>query len=270
MQRCHVLKDEDFKKLSWKPLIRSVSYDWYRNGKTVTDTRYGNFFTRAVYKVRSIPELLKNQSKAYQDLKSRIPLGSQNRANPSALKQEMSDTEAIENEMGRRSRKGRTSQNYKDMQTAVKNYREYQENMRQRLKDAAPDVMNLRNGKENLTDEQALAAMKGVISAEDLQEMQRLGKAVRDTAQKYLIGKGILPEKPGQAPKHALDDYSDYTKDRIEIAQTALRFGEKRSVLRDEEIELSARNERRVMESENRREGNIREKEQTQGPQLQA
>lgn len=76
---------------------------------------------------------------------------------------------------------------------------------------------------------------------------------------RYLKGKGILPEKEGQAPKHSLEDYSPYTQGRIQAARQALEYARKSKEFRPEELDMAKVNHRQAKENLARRLGDKQE-----------
>ncbi len=84
---------------------------------------------------------------------------------------------------------------------------------------------------------------------------------MRNAAKDYLVGKGILPRQNEDRPRHRLEDYEDYTKDRIAAARILLELGTQGAKIREDEIETAARNQHRAQEEINRRFGDLLEQQ---------
>ena len=96
--------------------------------------------------------------------------------------------------------------------------------------------------------------MDSVITLEDLNEMQRLSKEMKRTAETYLNGKD--PNR----------EYAPYTQNRIDAAKVVKDFGEKGSAFSEEEIQTVDRNQHRAQEAINRRFGDVLEAENYEEP----
>jgi hypothetical protein len=213
----------------------------------------GNFFTRAFQTVKSIYRVYHRQREGYQSLKSEVALGSENRANPKGAENELEKARQLEQELAQRTKRFHTSNNYEDMQEAVKNYRVFLENLRQRLEDSGKDLKLM--DAMLLPKEEALPRiMDSVITLEDLNEMQRLSKQMKRTAETYLNGKDLNRE------------YEPYTQNRIEAAKVVKSFGENGSTFSEEETQTLERNQHRAQEAINRRFGDVLEAEGYQEP----
>ena len=90
---------------------------------------------------------------------------------------------------------------------------------------------------------------------------------MRDAAKDYLVGKGILPRQNEDRPRHRLEDYEDYTKDRIAAARILLELGTQGAKIREDEIETAARNQHRAQKEINRRFGDLLEQQGWQPPE---
>ena len=121
-----------------------------------------------------------------------------------------------------------SSPQFENMRKAVQNYHNLQEEILSRV-NAAKDP-------ERKNDPEVIR--NGVVTEEDLKRMEQLGKEVQRTAGIYLTGKG---------PKERITN--PYTKSRVEVAETVKLFGDKIAVLKPEEKEFGAINERRAEEA---------------------
>ena len=254
-KHCRLVPDQDFRKMDWKELGRTVEANWYHEGKPVKEKLEGNFFTRAFQTVKSIYRMYRNQREEYKSLKSEVALGSDNRANPKGAESELDKARQLETVLKNRTKRFHTSTEYENMQEAVKNYREYLENLHQRLGAAARD-MEMMDGILLPKEDAIPRIMDSVITLEDLNEMQRLSKAMKDTAQIYLDKKGDRR-------------YEDYTKNRIDAARVVREMGEKGSKFSESEMNTMERNQHRAQEHINRRFGDVLEAEGWKEPQKQ-
>ena len=254
-KHCRLVPDQDFRKMDWKELGRAVEANWYHEGKPAKEKLEGNFFTRAFQTVKSIYRMYRKQREEYKSLKSEVALGSDNRANPKGAERTLDKARQLEEELGRRTKRFHSSTEYENMQEAVKNYREFLEGLQERLGDAAKDMERMDN--TLLPSEDAIPRiMESVVTLEDLNEMQRLSKAMKDTARIYLDKKGDRR-------------YEDYTQNRIDAARVVLQMGENGSRFSEAETETVERNQHRAQEKINRRFGDVLEAENWKEPQKQ-
>ena len=245
--RCRLVADQDFRKIDWEELGRTVNPKWYEGGKPVRLKVEGNLFSRAIQTVSTLYRVYAKQKEGYKALKSKVALGSDNRANPKGAENELEKARQMEAELNRRTKRFHSSTEYENMQEAVKNYREYLENLHQRLGAAARDMEMMDD--MLLPREDAIPRiMESVVTLEDLNEMQRLSKAMKDTARIYLDKKGDRR-------------YEDYTKNRIDAARVVLQMGENGSRFSEAETETVERNQHRAQEEINRRFGDVLEAE---------
>ena len=245
-----ILKDEQWRDLSWKELDRSYRFRRYKDCVLQEEKQEGNFFGRAWRQVRAIPHNYENQKKAYRELKAETAIGTGNRALAVTVDQELEKARQMEQTLKDRTKRFHSSGNYDKMQEAAANYLAFQERLQQRLTGEEPELRDV--------DPQADLP---VVTTEDLQKMQELSRAMRVSAEVYLRGKGILPKREGENPRHTLDDYEPYTQRRIEAAQTLLEFGRSGERIKENEIEVASRNELRARERLDRRYGDKLEQE---------
>ena len=247
-KHCRLVPDQDFKKVKWEDLGRKVQENWYREGKPVKEELAGNFFTRAFQTVKSIYRMHRKQKEAYKSLKSAVAIGSDNRANPKGAEIELDRARQLEAELNNRTKRFHSSSNYEKMQTAVKNYRVFLENLHQRLDNAGKDLKMM--DAMIIPREDAIPRiMDSVVTLDDLNEMQRLSKQIKTAAETYLNGKD--PNQP----------YEAYTQNRIDAAQVVKTFGENGSRFSEAETETVERNQHRAQEEINRRFGDVLEAE---------
>ena len=245
-----ILKDEQWRSLNWKELDRKCSYQRYKKGTRQPEETEANLFSRVWRQVCAIPTNYKNQKKTYRELRSEIAIGTGNRALAVTVDQELEKARQMEQTLKDRTKRFHSSGNYDKMQEAAANYLAFQERLRQRLTGEEPELRDV--------DPQADLP---VVTTGDLQKMQDLSRAMRASAEVYLRGKGILPKREGENPRHTLDDYEPYTRQRIEAAQTLLEFGRAGERIKENEIEVASRNELRARERLDRRYGDKLEQE---------
>lgn len=252
-KHCRLVPDKDFKKLNWSYLGRTVTQDWYRKGQPTKEKMEGNFFTRAFQSVKSIYRMYRRQREEYKSLKSEVAIGSDNRANPKGAESELNKARQLERELAQRTKRFHSSDNYDKMQESVKNYRVFLENLQQRLEYSGKDLKLM--DAMLLPREEALPRiMDSVVTLEDLNEMQRLSKQIKASAETYLKGKNLNRQ------------YEPYTQNRIDAAKVVKTFGENGSRFSEAEIETVGRNQHRAQEEINRRFGDVLEAEGYQEP----
>lgn len=255
-KHCRLVPDEEFKNLDWGNLVRTVTQDWYEKGKPKQEKTEANFFTRAVQSVRSIYRLHRRQKEDYKSLKSDVALGSDNRANPKGAETELDRARQLEAELKNRTKRFHTSKEYENMQEAVKNYRKYLEGLQRRIRDAERQMKHMDD--MLLPREEAIPQiMDSVITLDDLNEMQRLSKAMKNSAQTYLDKKGN-------------GRYETYTQNRIDAALVVQQMGENGSRFSEAETETVERNQHRAQEEINRRFGDVLEAEGYEEPKRQS
>lgn len=267
-QNIRVLKDEEWKEININELHRSYESERYVNGKLQETTTGGNTFSKAFSGITGMREQFLTQKKEYSSLRSAVAIGAGNRAHPSGVDEELKKARQMEGVLKNRTKRFHSSGNYEKMQTAVKNYRVFQERLQARLKEANEGMQMIDALIVDRTNERELfTPMDGVVTVDDLNEMQRLSREMRDAAKDYLVGKGILPRENEDRPRRRVEDYEDYTKDRIEAAKILLELGTQGAKIREAEIETAARNQHRAQEEINRRFGDLLEQQGWQPPE---
>lgn len=257
-----IMRDQDWKDVKFDQLLEDHTETIWEDGVDRRVTVDSNIFSRT----KSAMEYIASQEETralhpYRPIRGKETLGLRNRANPAAVGEELKKAAALEQKLEERTAKGRSSGPYRDMQEAVRNYREFCKSLRTRIRNAEaerkllpdpnePQIIDPHQDQPKQEREPGFDPTAGTVCFADLQKMRELAEEIRRTAQDYLDTKP-KPEK----------DYKKYTRKRIEAARELLSFGQERSVVRDEEIELASRNERRAVENENRREGDSLEKE---------
>ena len=131
--------------------------------------------------------------------------------------------------------RGSSSQNYLDLEKAVKDYRELQEKLQLRMKQMKQKAAKGDGSPETLFGQ--------YVTAFDMDKMRLSLKNIQAAADKYATNK--LAEL--QAAGKTLDD-DKYIKDRIEAAQEISRFAAEGQKASPEEKEALASNDRRAME----------------------
>ena len=229
--KLRVMKDEEWNGVSWEELKAKYSSRRLVNGKWKQEETSGNHFTRAQAAVKAIPVFYENQKKEYTKLKSDVAIGAGNRAIPSEQAKEAAKAKKLSVLMAKRTTtQGRSSREYDAMQEAADEYAFFQRSLKNRIAEAA-------RNREDLD-----APYESVITTEDLEEMRKLAKDLRDKARAYLEHKG------GGL-------HSSYASKRIEAAKLAYQLGEDGAKLKPEEAEASERGMKQALEEVNRRVG---------------
>ena len=187
----------------------------------------GNAFSFAVSQITNMSRTWQKQEKEFKDLTRTIGAGIRNRAYRSTAARERNKAADLQSVLGKRTWWGFSSENYRNVQTAVKNYLEAQKQLAERLKAA--------NSEEAKRSSAYRSAMDAVVTQADLERLRQLSQRMKEAAQTYLNGKLVN----GQIPANA----GDYTKSRIEIAQQVLEYGRQGSEIRPEETRKAQANE---------------------------
>ncbi|GEM_PF-1990711 len=218
--RIRVVQDADFRTLSFRELSRI--------DKRIKH-KHRNLFAIVDENVCLMADLYKMQSKDYEELKSRIAIGEDNRANPANLEVGEAATSGLLRVMRTRTIEGwwkwhhGTSQKFEAMRAAVKAYNDYQKELLSRHGLASDP-----EAKKNPD-----LVLRSVIGVNDLAKLSALGKKINSTADAY------LQDKEGR-------NNNSYTRSRMEIAVLAREFGRKAMETKPEEKELARKNENRA------------------------
>ena len=168
-----------------------------------------------------------NREQEFKDLSRTVAAGMYNRAYRSTAAREQKKATRLKDLLSKRTWLGFSSDNYRSMQTAVRNYLEAETRLAERLKAA-----NTEEAKRSSTYQ---GARDAVVTQEDLARLQQLSVRMKNAAQTYLNGKLVN----GQVPANA----SDYTKQRIQAARLILDYGAQGEEIRPEEIRKAEANE---------------------------
>ncbi len=191
-----------------------------------------NTFAHAESCIRTMRERWEKQIEDFRDLSATIAAGIKNRANRSTAAREQRKAGDVQRILGKRTWWGFSSDNYRNMQTAVKNYLEAQKQLAERLKAA--------NSEEAKRSSAYHGARDAVVTRQDLERLQQLSLRMKEMAQTYLDGKLMNGEIPANA--------SDYTKSRIEIARQVLEYGTQGETIKPEEQQKAIANENEAAE----------------------
>ena len=133
--------------------------------------------------------------------------------------------------------RGSSSQNYLDLEQAVRDYQALQEKIRTRMESMKAKV------KADAGDISPETFFGQYVTAFDMNKMRASLKKLKTAADKYADTKSAAMEAAGKS----LDD-DKYIKERIKTAREISRFAEKGLQLSDEEKEALASNDRRAVE----------------------
>ena len=98
-----------------------------------------------------------------------------------------------------------------------------------------------------------------MVRPQDLKKLKELSESLEKAATKYLRGKGILAQNEGVAPTRTKESDKEYTRNRIEEAETLREFARVSKVIKPEEADMAQVNERRAKENMLRRLGDAAE-----------
>ena len=207
-------------------------YEWNRYHPSQYATELsgestGNGFSYAVSQITNMSRTWQKQEKEFKDLTRTIGAGIRNRAYRSTPARERDKAADLQSVLGKRTWWGFSSENYRSMQTAVKNYLDAQKQLAERLKAA--------NSEEAKRSSVYHNEMDAVVTQADLEQLRQLSQRMKEAAQTYLNGKLVN----GQVPA----DAGDYTKSRIEVAKQVLEYGRQGETIRPEETRKDQANE---------------------------
>ncbi len=173
---------------------------------------------------------------ANEDKKAPRQIGSDNRATEAGVYGQVLKAKAYRKLLSDRTSFWHgSSDNYTEIEKALKAYQTEQEKLQQRMQTSREQ---LRNG-----DESPKAQVEQYVTRFDIEKMKKSLLQVKAAADKY------AQEKRAElAGKHKTLDDDPYAKARIEAAEEISRFAEKSQTLSQEEKEFLASNERRSLE----------------------
>ncbi len=186
-----------------------------------------NAFALACSQVKNMSRQWLEQERDFKDLSRTIAAGVRNRAYKSTAAREQKKADDLKRVLSKRTWSGFSSENYRNMQAAVKNYLEAQKQLAERLKTA--------NSEDAKRSSNYHGAMDAVVTQADLERLRLLSQRMMEAARTYLNGKLVN----GQVPANA----SDYTKRRIEVAQQVLEYGRQGETIKPEETRKAQANE---------------------------
>ena len=202
-----------------------------------------NVFSIANYAVSTIEREYREKGQESKKLQGKVTLGADNRCFPEEQKKAWEQGKSWATLLDKKTHWYNSSPNYREMEAAVAEYTKFQKNLKNRLELAnRPKVKAKKDYRLDL---------EAVVTPEDLEKMSRLAKKAEAATQKYLNG------KLGKGQKY--DDYSPYTKGRIDTARSVLENIKKNTAIKPYEKETAEINKRRAQENLSRRLGNIQE-----------
>lgn len=190
-------------------------------------TYTNNTFALAHRSVSKMGEKWENQEEEFKDLSRTVAAGIRNRAYRSTAAREQRKAVQLQSLLSKRTWLGFSSDNYRHMQNAVKQYLEAQKQLAERLKAA--------NNEDAKRSSAYHGARDAVVTKGDLERLRQLSANMKNAAQTYLNGK----LENGQVPANA----SEYTKQRIEAARLILDYGTQGETVRPEETRKAEANE---------------------------
>ena len=212
----------------------------------------GNTFDHALRAVYPMAADYRAQRHAYKTLGLNTPvLGESNRCRKENLGPAAIKFQEFVDDLDKRTRFGHSSGNYRDMQRAAKALAKFQRSLQTRVQQASdPDRINRPGYKDDL---------QAVVRPQDLKKLKELSENLEKAATKYLRGKGILAQNEGVEPTRTKESYKEYTRNRIEEAETLREFARVSKVIKPEEADMAQVSERRAKETMLRRLGDAAE-----------
>ena len=244
--RIRIVQDDEFYRINRENVSvlvdKSTGKQANLSGKGAEDAENlvsGNTFYEACQGILEIPTRIEHNK--YQELQanSALQAGAGNRCIPAQLRENSRAVNLLSLQLDQSTKTFHSSGKYRDLQRAAAAYAKYSRKLSLRIETANdPRLRDLPDYKRDL---------EAILRPKELKKLQELGAKLEKAAQKYLDGKF----KNGKTA----DDYSDYTKRRIENAQMALTLGKKNAVIRPEEEDAAKVNERQAKENLARRLG---------------
>ena len=242
-QHLRVMSDSDFKSASIKDLCKATDQNPDRtNTFDIVKDVVPNL---AVYRKQQIEK----EQRQYKDLKNAVEVGMDNRAERHVPGRERIKGSSLEAILNKRTWSAWTSDNYINMQRAVKSYVNTYKAIENRLKQA--------NAEENKRLANYHHEKQAVVSEADLETMKQASERMRDTSWAYLTGKmPNLQEEQlnGEQPIPYPDRASDYTKRRIDAAVEVYRLAKQGVEIKPVEAQTARDNEREALAAQQKRE----------------
>ena len=255
-----IVPDDQFKDLKLEDLATYRDSQTFRWETNIFAMLRGNLEEFKAMR-REQKEKRAREKKERETLKSEIAIGSDNRANPGAIRKNAEQAEKLSKEMDKRTNPWKlfwkSSPAYEKMEKATKDYFKYQRQLKERLALAKDPVYT---GKSKNAGRRF--DWEAVVSKDDMEKMRELAKKMYEAANAYCEGKKDLD------PKKA----STYEKDRLEIGQMSREFAKNAMQPNTEkENQTLEENEKLAQENENRTLGDRQEAEDLKqnGPVLQ-
>ena len=241
-QRLRVMSDSDFKSASIKDLCKATDQNPDRsNTFDIVKVVAPNL---AADRKKQIEE----ENRKYKDLRNATAVGMDNRAERNVPGMERIKGSALEFLLNKRTWSAWTSQNYINMQRAVKDYVNTYKTIENRLNQA--------NKEENKRMANYRQEKEAVVSRADLERMKQASVQMRDAAWTYLSGKmpGLQEEVlNGRQPIPYPAGASDYTKHRIDAAVNVYRIAKQGDELKPVETQTAQDNEREALAAQQKR-----------------
>ena len=241
MEDVRISKDSKGRELEWKP-----------------NRRAGNAFAHAYGAVAAMGSEYQKNKNTVRNLEEQVTtVGAKNRCLKQNLEANTMLLEGFVGELDRRTRFGHSSGRYRDMHKAARELAKFQRGLYTRVSLASdPKLKDRADYKDDLA---------AIVRPEDLKKLRELSQKLERASRKYLVGKGVAPEFPGEAPKATKDQYKEYTRKRIDLADSLLDLALTSAEIKPEEKEMAETNERRAMENLSRRQGDLAEQKQRGG-----
>ena len=194
--------------------------------------KFSNIFTRVMSCIEQIA--LFRRRKGINPKKEPVTeVGNENRATRGGVLSQVNKSNSALEMLAKATKTGRTSQNYKDVEAALKEYRDFQKKLLDRMEDAGKKIQ-----KGNTEDPEVFQKQR--VSSGDLAEMREKIRKVKEAANKYLTEK--IEDLGGE------ENASKYEKKRINSVRLVFQFAEEGLELKPEEREQLQINQRRTTE----------------------
>ena len=235
-----IVEDKDFKKFNQRTLNQLNAAG--EKGD------HANLFARAYNRIIHFPTLYMAQKDRFRDLEEGAVIGEYNRALPGSTDREIESADVLLENMDTVTKTGwwrfhkGTSPQFEAMRKSVRAYKEYQEAIRDKIRDAKSEE------RKNDPD----APIDAIVTEAELREMARLRKDMKEKADAYLSGKRN-------------SRFNSYTNDRKYIARMVREFGQKGETVGEDEMQTLQKQTQRAREESDRRLAE-QQKPKQQGP----
>ena len=238
-----VVPDNQFYRLEKEDLLVMQNVLTGAEAESNLNSRYtaeGNTFRAAYGGVANMKLDYRKQRRAKLVFPAAV-VGQKNRDNWKNLPDYRRQAEAFVNTLNDNTRTFHSNGKYRDMESAAKDYLKVLRRIEVRTEIA--------NRRENISSANYKMDVQAVVSPKDLQDMQKAAEKLNKAATNY------LKYKLGPNMDKTTDGMTEYSKGRVECAQSLLQATNDLKVIKGQELNTAQTNEREAKENLARRIG---------------